>query len=54
MTLIPLLEAREMGHRAGVLQSSDMALGLYRKLGFEKLCHGDHFPWREADSGANG
>lgn len=46
MTLIPLIEAREMGYRAGILQSSKMGYGLYRRLGFQKRCQIDHFYWR--------
>lgn len=46
MTLVPLIEAREMGYRAGVLQSSKMGYGLYQRLGFQKRCQIDHFYWR--------
>jgi len=35
-----------MGYRAGVLQSSEMGFGVYRKLGFEKLCAMEHFYWK--------
>jgi ribosomal protein S18 acetylase RimI-like enzyme len=38
MTLTPLLEAREMGYRAGVLQSSEMGYNVYRRLGFREYC----------------
>jgi GNAT superfamily N-acetyltransferase len=38
MTLRPLLDAREMGYRAGVLQSSAMGYNVYRKLGFREYC----------------
>lgn len=38
MTLTPLLEARRMGLRVGVLQASDQGEGLYRRLGFETHC----------------
>jgi GNAT superfamily N-acetyltransferase len=43
MTAIPLLEARQMGYHWGILQSSQMGLGVYQRLGFEKLCDMDHF-----------
>jgi len=43
MTLAPLLEARRMGYRAGVLQSSDMGYRVYQRLGFRKFCQMEHF-----------
>lgn len=43
MTLTPLLEARQLGYRAGVLQSSDMGYNVYRKLGFERLCRIENY-----------
>jgi GNAT superfamily N-acetyltransferase len=48
MTLAPLYEARAMGYRAGVLQSSEMGYSLYQRLGFQKLCQMDHFNWQAA------
>jgi GNAT superfamily N-acetyltransferase len=39
VTLHPLLEARAMGLKAGVLEASEMGEGVYRALGFEKYCH---------------
>jgi GNAT superfamily N-acetyltransferase len=38
LTATPLLEARVMGYRAGVLQSSEMGFGVYREIGFRELC----------------
>ena len=38
MTFAPLQEAREMGRRIGILQSSHMGYGVYRRLGFEQCC----------------
>jgi ribosomal protein S18 acetylase RimI-like enzyme len=47
LTLAPLREARKMGYRVGVLQSSEMGFGLYKELGFEKYCDMDHYFWAE-------
>jgi GNAT superfamily N-acetyltransferase len=38
MTVIPLLEAREIGYRVGVLQASSMGHSTYRKIGFTDVC----------------
>lgn len=38
VTLAPLRDARAMGYRIGVLQSSDMGFGVYRKLEFREYC----------------
>ncbi len=38
MTLAPLREALAMGYRIGTLQSSEVGLGVYRRLGFEEYC----------------
>ena len=43
LTLQPLFDARAMGYRAGVLQSSDMGLSLYRRLGFAQNCRLDYY-----------
>jgi ribosomal protein S18 acetylase RimI-like enzyme len=40
VTLEALREARELGYRIGVLQSSGMGFGVYRRLGFEQ--HGTY------------
>jgi GNAT superfamily N-acetyltransferase len=51
MTLIPLYEARQLGYRAGVLQSSEMGYSVYQRLGFRKLCQMDHFYWSSPEAG---
>jgi GNAT superfamily N-acetyltransferase len=38
MTAVPLREARSMGYRIGVLQSTKMGVQVYRRLGFQEYC----------------
>lgn len=45
LTLAPLYAAREMGYRAGILQSSDMGYSVYERLGFQRRCKIEHFYW---------
>ncbi|MCE5265407.1 MAG: GNAT family N-acetyltransferase [Deltaproteobacteria bacterium] len=51
MTLTPLLAARAMGYRVGVLQSSEMGVGVYRNLGFREYCRLDHYLWSDENAG---
>jgi len=53
LTVLPLQQARAMGYRAGVLQSSAMGFGVYRRLGFQQLCAMDHFYWKAGKQGAD-
>jgi hypothetical protein len=46
MTLLPLLEARSMGYRIGVLHASALGLGIYLRLGFRELCRLSRYVWR--------
>jgi ribosomal protein S18 acetylase RimI-like enzyme len=43
LTVRPLNDAREMGYRIGVLQSSEMGYNVYKKIGFRHLCQIEHF-----------
>jgi ribosomal protein S18 acetylase RimI-like enzyme len=43
LTVLPLLDAREMGYYTGVLQSSDMGYPIYQKIGFRTTCLIDHY-----------
>jgi GNAT superfamily N-acetyltransferase len=45
MTLTALYDGRDLGYRAGVLQSSGMGYPVYQRLGFQKLCQMDYFYW---------
>jgi len=46
MTYPPLLAAREQGYRIGVLFSSEMAIDIYRKIGFQEYGEGDIYMWQ--------
>lgn len=46
LTLAPLREARQMGYRAGVLQSSEMGYSVYRRLGFQPVCQVQAYYWQ--------
>ncbi len=50
VTLAPLLEAREMGYRIGVLQASPKGYNAYRRLGFQDFGNLNLYLW-ENDSG---
>ena len=43
LTLAPLLDARQAGYRIGVLQSSEMGFGVYKRMGFRHLCQIENF-----------
>jgi ribosomal protein S18 acetylase RimI-like enzyme len=43
MTLAPLGDARAMGFRIGILHSSPLGLGVYRRLGFQEYCKMGHY-----------
>jgi GNAT superfamily N-acetyltransferase len=45
ITLAPLLEGRQTGYSAGVLQSSEMGYPVYQRLRFRRLCSMEHYYW---------
>lgn len=48
MTRVALAEARAMGYRVGVLQSSDAGASVYRRMGFRDYGRIAHFVWGDA------
>ena len=46
LTLVPLLDARAMGYRIGVLGSTQMGLGVYQRLGFREYCKFGIYIWK--------
>ena len=46
MTLKPLMDARQKGYRAGILQSSPMGLSVYQKIGFREACRINVYLWK--------
>lgn len=49
MTSLPLVEAKQMGYRAAVLQSSDMGFKIYESLGFRQFCDIGLFFWQGSE-----
>ncbi len=49
MTLSPLIDARGKGYAIGDLFSSEMAFGIYRKLGFQGYGKGYIHLWQEPE-----
>jgi GNAT superfamily N-acetyltransferase len=45
ITIAPLLEARNMGYRIGALFSSEMALEMYKDIGFKEYARGNCYIW---------
>jgi GNAT superfamily N-acetyltransferase len=45
MTVCPLLKARALGYRVGILHSSEMAVSVYRRLGFQEHCRIGQHEW---------
>lgn len=52
ITLAPLLDARQMGYRVGILQSSQIGYNVYGRLGFKEYCKMSGYLWKnEAEAG---
>jgi hypothetical protein len=45
MTHVPLLKARAMDYRVGVLHASRMGENMYRRLGFRRCCQLRYYAW---------
>lgn len=50
MTYAPLLEAHRRGYRIAILQSSEMGLRVYERLGFREYCRFSEFVWESAEA----
>ena len=46
ITLAPLLKARELGYRIGILQASKQGYGVYRRLGFQNFGKLSVYLWK--------
>jgi ribosomal protein S18 acetylase RimI-like enzyme len=46
LTYAALADARALGYRVGVLQSSEMGYRMYLRLGFRHVCDMAHYYWR--------
>ena len=45
VTQLPLLAARELGYRAGILQATPMADPVYRRIGFREIYRIPFYAW---------
>ena len=50
MTYPPLVYARNQGYRIGVLFSSEMAVDIYRKIGFQEYGEGHIYMWQPEEA----
>jgi GNAT superfamily N-acetyltransferase len=47
VVLAPLIEAREMGYRVGILQASSMGYNVYRRIGFQDFGNLSLYLWEQ-------
>lgn len=45
LTRAALLDARELGHKMGILQSSRAGFPVYQRLGFRQVCNMEYYLW---------
>ena len=46
ITLVPLHEAKKLGYEIAILGSSEMALNMYKQMGFKEYCTIERFIWQ--------
>jgi len=46
ITLAPLIEAKKLGYEIAILQSSEMALNMYKLMGFKEYCQIEWYEWQ--------
>lgn len=58
ITMVPLLEARNLGFHISILQASHMGYPMYRRLGFQEFGKLSNYRWEnetmQPDAGSNG
>ncbi|MFX1572287.1 MAG: GNAT family N-acetyltransferase [Promethearchaeota archaeon] len=45
ISLAPLYQAKKLGYEIAILQSSEMGLNIYKKIGFKEYCKMETFIW---------